>query len=330
MPRVDAKEALIVLLELTQALTSERPIEDSLTAVTEAALRLVGADHASVRLLDASRTTLLSSARSGTGSGDQPVSFKRGEGAIGWAVERGASLRIDDVSADPRFTRADAQGFTVGSILCEPLWSSGEVMGAITVSSPEVGAFDDEAQMLVRLLANCSSPPIERARLLRLAMFDSITMAMSHRYLFPRLGEELERADRVHAEVSLLLMDLDHFKQVNDAHGHAVGDAMLRAFADRVRGLVRRIDVLVRRGGDEFVLIMPLTGSPQAFATAKRIQESLERKPLDAGSVVRRLTVSIGVATWDVHETPEALERRADAAMYRAKDLGRNRVVVAA
>ena len=92
-------------------------------------------------------------------------------------------------------------------------------------------------------------------------MFDDTTMAFNHRYLLPRIVEEMERASRSSGDLSILYMDLDHFKSVNDRFGHAVGDVVLRMFADRVRRAVRRIDVLIRRGGEEFVLVMPATGA---------------------------------------------------------------------
>jgi diguanylate cyclase (GGDEF)-like protein len=127
------------------------------------------------------------------------------------------------------------------------------------------------------------------------------------------------------------LLDLDNFKLVNDAHGHAVGDAVLRGFADRVREVVRRQDVLVRRGGDEFVLIMPETGEAAARLAAERIRARLAAGPLDCGDGVHvAQTVSIGVVTWDGNEEPTSLEQRADAAMYEAKRRGRDQIAVAA
>jgi diguanylate cyclase (GGDEF)-like protein len=325
---VNAQRALEVLLQLTAQLTDDRPLEEFLKAVTDATRDLISADHASIRLLDTSRTALLSGARSGTGEGDRPMQFKRGDGVLGWVVDNGQPVRIDDVEHDTRWLRGRAQAFTVRSLMAEPLWSSGEVIGVLSVTSPERARFGEDDQLFLRLVANCSAPPIERARLRRLAMFDDITMAFNHRYLVPRLVEEMERASRAAGDVSVLYMDLDHFKSVNDKFGHAVGDAVLRVFADRVRKAVRRVDILVRRGGEEFVLIMPATGATQAHATGQRIQQTLSAEPFDLEGVRIHQTVSIGVATWDKRETPEQLERRADDAMYEAKRLGRNRVVV--
>jgi two-component system, cell cycle response regulator len=327
----DPKRALEVLLQLTAQLADDRPLEEFLKAVTDGALALIASDHASIRLLDTSRMALLSGARSGSGEEDRPMSFRRGEGVLGWVVEHGEATRIDDVEHDSRWIKPAGQTFRIRSIMAEPLWSNGEVIGVLAVTSPERAVFTADDQLVLRLLANCSSPPIERARLRRLAMFDDTTMAFNHRYLVPRLTEEMERAGRSAGDVSLLYMDLDHFKAVNDGHGHAAGDAVLRMFADRVRKAVRRIDVLIRRGGEEFVLIMPQTGATQAHATGNRIQQALKAEPFELESGGRLTqTASIGVATWDKRESPDQLERRADGAMYEAKRLGKDRVVVAA
>jgi two-component system cell cycle response regulator len=328
--KVDADTALRRLLSLTEELTADKPLEDFLAHMTQAAIELLPADHASVRLLDGAREQLLAGARAGIGATEPPAEFRRGEGVLGWVVEHGAPARIDDVEHDSRYVSFTMSHFNVRALLAEPLWASGEVIGVFSVSSPTIRAFDASDQLFLRLLANCSAPPIERARLRRLAMFDDITMAFNHRYLMPRLGEEIERASRASGEVSVLLMDLDHFKEVNDSYGHKAGDVALRLFSDRVRASVRRVDVLVRRGGEEFVLIMPNTGPVQAFSTATRIREAVAKDLFDVGLGVRfGKTVSIGVATWDGRESPEQLEARADNAMYEAKRLGRNRVVVA-
>jgi diguanylate cyclase (GGDEF)-like protein len=317
-----------VLLGLTQSLGEDRTLEESLRAVTDAALVLVQADHASVRLLDASKTSLLSGARSGVGVSHRPLEFRRGDGALGWAVEQRSPVSIEDTLTDPRFLPSEQQGFSIRSLVVEPLWSSGDLIGVLSVSSATPRAFDDESRLKVRLLANCSVPPIEKARLHRLALVDDLTLAFNVRHLAPCLSEEMAYATKTSAPLSFLLLDLDHFKQVNDAHGHAAGDAVLRQFADAVRERVRRADVLVRRGGEEFALVMPATATHEARAIAERIQESLAGYPLRYEGTSIAQTVSIGVATWDGEESSASLERRADLAMYEAKDRGRNCVVV--
>lgn len=325
------KAALHTLIDLTQQLTESRPLEESLKAVTDAAMRLVRASHASIRLLDASGRELLSGARSGEGSDQRPMTFRRAEGVIGWVTENRDGVRIADVAADERFKpHAGRQGFRIRSILAEPLWSAGEIIGVLSVASPDKDAFSVDDQLLVRVLANCSAPPIERARLRRLAMTDDLTLAYNQRYLSPRFNEELERSRRTGQPVSLLLMDLDNFKRINDSYGHADGDAVLRTFADRVRSLVRRLDVFIRRGGEEFLLVMPATNLDQAKTTAERIRQRIADKPFDVahGDAIHQ-TVSIGAAAWDGAESPEAFERRADQAMYAAKAAGRDRVSVA-
>jgi two-component system cell cycle response regulator len=321
---------LRALLALTETLTEGRPLEESLHAVTETAIHLLPANHASIRLLDGSQSELLSGARSGEGMGIRPMTFRRGQGAIGWVVEHKEALCIDDVDKDARFVHGK-QAFAIRSLLAEPLWSASQVIGVLSLSSKKRRAFKTDDRLLARMLANCCTPPIERARLRRLAMTDDLTLAYNQRYLSPRVNEEIERARRSSQPLSVALIDLDHFKQVNDQHGHDVGDTVLRLFADRVRSIVRRVDVLIRRGGEEFLLLMPATGLDQARGTAERIRRNLSHRELDVGPGQRiRQTVSAGVATWDFKESPEALQRRADVAMYAAKEQGRDRVALSA
>lgn len=323
----DRPGAFGVLLELTRTLNEARPLEESLRAVTDAALAILPAEHASLRLLDDTGAELLTGARSGSGANQRPLTFRRGEGVGGWVVEHGEAARIGDVDADERFVPAPAQGMSIKSLVAVPLWSAGKVIGVLAASSSIPSAFNADHEDAARLLANCAVPPIDRARLARLAITDPQTRAFNQGYLMPRLAEEIERARRHVLPLALMMLDLDHFKRVNDEHGHAAGDVVLRVFVDRVRERVRRPDVLVRRGGEEFVLIMPNTRLEEAVVVAQRIRERTDGEPFDLGDELQLVqTVSIGVTSWDGHEDAASLERRADAAMYEAKRRGRNQV----
>ncbi len=323
----DALKDLLVLLQLTEQLTDGRPLEDALRAVTDATLSILPGDHASIRLLDASRTHLLASARSGTGHEAPTVPFGTGEGISGWVLAHGEPARVVDVRKDERYVPHPQQGFAIRSMVVEPLMSEGAPIGVLSVSSPEVNSFSQTDELLARLLANCSVAPIQRARLERLAVTDDLTVTFNARYLATRLVEEIERARRAGTALSVLWMDLDHFKRLNDTHGHAAGDQVLRAFVDRVRAATRRVDILVRRGGEEFVLLMPSTSGAQAKVIAERVRATVGDTPIQLADGARvTQTVSIGVATWDGRETPDALQGRADETMYYAKQRGRNRV----
>jgi diguanylate cyclase (GGDEF)-like protein len=325
----DALKDLLVLLQLTEQLTDGRALEDALRAVTDATLAILPGDHASIRLLDASRTHLLASARSGTGHDQPTVELQAGVGISGWVLEHGEPARVVDVRKDRRFVHVPGQGFAIGSMVVEPLVSERAPIGVLSVSSPELNAFSATDELLARLLANCSVGPIQRARLERLAVTDDLTLAFNGRYLGTRLAEEIERARRLDKPLSLLWMDLDHFKLVNDRHGHVVGDMVLRAFVDRVRSATRRVDILVRRGGEEFVLLMPATTTNQARTIAERVRRCTGEHAIVADGARVAQTVSIGVATWDGRESTDAFQRRADEALYFAKQQGRNRVELA-
>jgi diguanylate cyclase (GGDEF)-like protein len=323
------RQPLEVLLELTRLLGGERTLEEALQATSDAALEMLPCDHASLRLFDERRRELLSTARAGTGASEAPASFRVGEGVLGIVADTGRAALVTDTATDPRFEQRTT-GFSVGSLVAAPLIAGGRVVGVLSASAAEPESFVERDRDLAQLLANCAAPAIETARLERLAVTDDLTRAYNHRYLSSRLPEEVGRARRYGDGFSLLMMDLDHFKRVNDTHGHGVGDEVLRGFVDRVRAEVREADVLIRRGGEEFVLLMPSTDAGEARAVADRIRARVAERPIvtaTGGDVP--LTVSIGIATWGADEPGHRLEARADAALYRAKSAGRDRVEVA-
>lgn len=161
-----------------------------------------------------------------------------------------------------------------------------------------------------------------RQELERLITHDSLTGALTRRALFTTGEAELARARRKSSPLSVLMLDLDHFKQINDEHGHLVGDRVLADFVERAHAVLRRPAVLGRYGGEEFVALLPDTDGPQALAVAERIRASAcEEASLPC------YQVSIGVATARVEDTLDTLLNRADAGLYQAKAQGRNQVV---
>jgi diguanylate cyclase (GGDEF)-like protein len=321
-----------VLIALTRALSKrEATLEQSLQAVTDAALDMLPGDHASIRLLDKSSAHLLASARSGRGTHIGSLTLKRGEGVAGWVIDHGEGARIEDARKDPRFKAAVGQGFQIGSMVAEPLVSAGHVIGVLSVSSPEVKAFSEDDGMLARLLANCSVPPIERARLERIEKSDELTLALSEAQLVPQLKAAVDAARAERKTVSVLAMDLDGLAHVNDCFGREVGDRVLCIVADRVRARARLFDVLVRSDGDRFMLIMPATPLDQAEALADRVRKEMGEEPMEPvpGGFITQ-TLSIGVIGWDGREAAEALRERAVKALDEAKAKGKNRVAVGA
>jgi diguanylate cyclase (GGDEF)-like protein len=173
-------------------------------------------------------------------------------------------------------------------------------------------------------------PTIERARLERLAAVDELTLAYSAQYLPQRLQEEMDRARHSGSTLSLLAMDLDRIKRVNESYGRDMGDRVLAIFSERVRGQTRRYDVLVRSGDDEFVLIMPTTSPTQAFATGEKLRKATGEEPMEPrpGGYISQ-SVSVGVGTWDGRETIEDLLARIRAALLDAKAEGGDAVAKA-
>ncbi|HEX9185164.1 MAG TPA: GGDEF domain-containing protein [Burkholderiales bacterium] len=160
-----------------------------------------------------------------------------------------------------------------------------------------------------------------------IAMRDVLTGAYNRRHLLDVLRREISRAQRVGAPLAVCLMDIDHFKRVNDNWGHAAGDAVLRHFATLASTGLRAVDVFGRFGGEEFLLILPDTDARGAVAVAERIRASVEQGAFPGVPAGHQVTVTIGVAGRNREETADALVARADLALYRGKDAGRNRVV---
>ena len=164
----------------------------------------------------------------------------------------------------------------------------------------------------------------------RLSISDGLTGLYNHKHIHQELWEEFERVQRTAEPLAVAMMDLDHFKKVNDTYGHQAGDAVLREFARILRDTAREIDKLGRYGGEEFMAILPESDLDAATVFAERVREAVETHPFDVGLTAPiRLTLSAGIATYPNTniENPDLLVDWADRALYAAKKGGRNRVV---
>ena len=181
----------------------------------------------------------------------------------------------------------------------------------------------------IRRAQALESTRADNRRLEELATTDSLTRLLNRRALLERLSVELDRARRFKQQLSLLMVDIDHFKSVNDQHGHLVGDGILREMGTLLTGGVRTVDVVARYGGEEFVLILPETAIDGAVVFAERLRERVAEHRFDLGiEPIFHLTCSVGVATFPSPRvaSTEDLFARADEALYRAKSGGRNQV----
>ena len=245
--------------------------------------------------------------------------------------------------------RFDPEGETAAlpgrrSLLCIPLVSRGRAIGALELSSGETsaegehgaeGRFGEKELDLVRMLMEPAAITIENGQLFRkleeLSVTDDLTRLYNSRYLNTFLGREIKRARRYHQAVSVIFLDLDGFKRVNDTYGHLAGSRTLEEVGGLLRERVRETDIVSRYGGDEFTIVMTQTGPQDALILASRLRSALESKVLLTGmGHAVHITASFGIASFPDHaDSREDLIAAADQAMYRVKERGKNGVELA-
>ena len=320
-----------VLFEIGKAIGSDEQLGTLLGRISELVCELSRAQACSIMLLDQTRERLLGKAAYGLAREDVSlISFRVGEGVAGWVAEHGEPALIDDVTTDPRYKTLPDSDSHIRSLACVPLAYRDERIGVLTITSPQPHSFGRGDVEILKFIATTIALDIDNARLRRLSVTDPLTEAYNREFLQQRLPQVMEMANRRGEPLAVAMLDVDHFKDVNDRFGHEVGDRVLADVAGRIRATIRQDDLLVRYGGEEFLVLLPGADMAKAAEIAERIRSKLEEEPVNVGGETIEVRISVGVAEHRAGEDSTGqLVRRADTALYTAKGRGRNRVEVA-
>ena len=257
------------------------------------------------------------------------ISFS--EGITGWATRHREAVLCNQAHLDPRVRTVPGTPMEPEALICVPLIARGQIKGALNIYREGEGvAFSETEFELAKRFGDAAALALDnaeiRARLEHQARTDSLTGLFNHRVFHERLLQALQEASRTHTPLAVLMLDIDDFKHVNDVHGHAVGDELLRFLAEGLRAIVRPEDVICRLGGEEFAVVMDGCGGEDAVRVAERVQSRLAEVDFPG---IGRMTVSVGLALGPEHAmNPRELAACAEAAMMTAKAQGKNQVVL--
>ena len=245
-------------------------------------------------------------------------------------IER-VNLQVEKKRLKPGQMGVDPNA-TLKSHLTLPLALEEEVLGLISINSDQPNAFDAQDLQFFSVIGYQMTATIEHLQRLssvkNLASYDTLTGLYNRRYFEERFGTEVQQAFVDKTSLSLILIDIDHFKKVNDTFGHPEGDKILRSVASLLKNSVRKKDTVARYGGEEFILILPEVNLEAASMIAERIRRLVESTSFDVGSAHINVTISLGISSFPSHraKSKEELVKMADLALYHAKGEGRNRV----
>lgn len=264
------------------------------------------------------------------------VAFRLSEGVTGHAARTRELLYILDIAKDARYLSYKTKKRDKGSLVSAPILANNRLVGVLNLHKPQIDAFTGTELEIIRAATNQLAIAIINAQLFEktrmLSNTDELTNVANRRYFQTMLQREHAYALRYESNFSLIMIDIDHFKEYNDTYGHLNGDAALSQIANILLQNTRGIDLVARYGGEEFSVLLPNTTMDNAFVAAEKLRMAVENQILTpvANNQIhnRRVTISLGISAYPDHGTElEVLFERADRALYHAKETGRNRTI---
>ncbi len=272
------------------------------------------------------------------GEATEIIKAKKGDIFDSWVMKKLQPLIVEDTKKDFRFDLEKAvldKGRQIRSLISAPLIIGGKVLGILRVDSIKENSFSFDDLRLLTTISDVGAMAVENALLYEkteeLAIKDGLTGIYLRRYLLERIPEEISRALRKGSAVSLLMLDIDHFKNYNDKFGHVAGDIVLKTIAKLLtESLGSAGNILSRYGGEEFAVLLPNCKKEDAFNLADKIRKRIKEEKVTLRKQITQVSVSIGVAGFPADaKASEDLISMADAALYQAKQSGRNKVCLA-
>lgn len=324
--------------EISKRLSAALRREEVLNLGLDSIREIVPYDFAAIATFDESTgRSVIQAARGEGAESTLQKSFGIEDGLVGWVLDSYRKIfckgNLHERDQERPIFSKEIKIRGARSILTIPFSVEGRVIGSFTLLGKAANLFSEYEVKIFDVLANQIAISLEKSRLFHEkeaeAVTDPITGLSNHRRFQERIREEFVRSVRHPEPISLILIDLDFFKKVNDRYGHPAGDAVLRGLSRILKGAAREVDLVARYGGEEFTLLLPNTDSEGAMKLAERIRRLVESSsfPIEGGSKIG-ITISIGVASCpeDAQE-PDELLQKADLALYTAKQKGRNRTI---